>query len=242
MENAGLQRLVKFFEKFFLTSGKAVVGLLYPRVCCVCGEGLVRGEEYLCSGCLADFPFSDEDFCTQQEIGAQWEPVYRPEKLYSLYYYNKFSPYKNLIYQVKYDSHKMLGRYLGCMLGQKIVGKCTADCIVPVPLHPKREKARGFNQAREIACGMAEVLKIPVYDDVIYRIRNNASQTGKSANERFENVAHIFELRNPQKIKGRHVLLVDDVITTGATVGACLRALCAAGEVRFSLGCLAQTV
>ena len=242
MKHTGLWRFGAFLKGVLSASGKVVAGLFYPRVCCVCGEGLVRGEEYMCTACLADFPFADEDFGWQPEMGSCWDSACRPEKLYALYYYNKFSPYKNLIYQIKYDSHKMLGRYLGRMLGQKIRGKCTADCIVPVPLHPKREKARGFNQAREIACGLADVLEIPVYDDVIGRIQNNASQTGKNASERLKNVANIFELRQPQKIRGRHVLLVDDVITTGATVGACLRVLSGAGKVRFSLGCLAQTL
>jgi len=111
-----------------------------------------------------------------------------------------------------------------------------------VPLHPKREKERGFNQAREIACGMAETIGVDIYDDVLFRVRNNASQTGKNASERLKNVEHIFELRNPAKITGKKVLLVDDVITTGATIGACLQVLAQAGNVRFSLGCLAQTV
>lgn len=225
-----------------LSSGRAVCELFYPRICTVCGESLVKGEEYLCTACLADFPFSDQDYATQEELLLNFDVACRPEKLFSLFYYNKFSPYKNLIYRIKYRSHRSLGVYLGRLLGEKIKNECEADCIIPVPLHPKREKERGFNQAREIAVGMAGVMGVDIYDDVLFRVRNNASQTGKNASERLQNVEHIFELRDPVKIIGKQVLLVDDVITTGATVGACLQVLSQAGNVRFCLGCLAQTV
>lgn len=232
----------KLWKNCLLTWGKAVVELFYPRICVVCEKSLVRGEEYLCSVCLADFPFSDEAYSTQTNVLMHIDESYRPEMLFSLYYYNKHSPYKQLIYRVKYLSHRVLGRRLGRMLGEKMRGHCHADCIVPVPLHPKREKTRGFNQAAEIAKGIADVLHIPVFEDVICRVRNNVSQTGKNAAERLENVENLFEMRCAQKIRGRHVLLVDDVITTGATIGACLRVLSHAEDVRFSLGCLAQTV
>ena len=110
------------------------------------------------------------------------------------------------------------------MLGQKIIRTCRADCVVPIPLHPKRERERGFNQAREIARGVCEVLGVELLDNVVERKHNNVSQTGKNAAERLENVSGIFELRHPELIRGRHILLLDDVITTGATVGACLEA------------------
>lgn len=220
----------------------SLVDLLYPSVCEVCGRSLVRGEKYLCTACLADFPFTDQAYSTGENILSKFEEPYRPERLYSLFYYNKFSDYKNLIYLIKYNSYRKLGVYLGQMLGRRIALECRADCIVPIPLHRKREKERGFNQAYEIAKGICDVVGIEVMTDVVVRVQNNVSQTGKNAVERLKNVENIFQLRNAQRIRGRHVLLVDDVITTGATIGSCLRVLSAAGEVRFSLGCLAQTV
>lgn len=220
----------------------SVIDLFYPRVCEVCGESLVRNEKYLCTACLGDFPFTDEIFDSGKSVLDQFEPSCRPECLHSLFYYNKYSNYKNLIYLIKYHSYCCLGEYLGRMLGERIVSTCQADCIVPVPLHKKRERERGFNQAYEIARGVSEVLQIEICNDVVFRVQNNVSQTGKSASERFENVENIFELRNPEKISGRHVLLLDDVITTGATIGSCLRVLACAGDVKFSLGCLARTI
>lgn len=220
----------------------SMIDLFYPRVCEVCGESLVRSEEYICTACLADFPFTDEFFNTGQSVLDQFEPSCRPECLHSLFYYNKYSEYKNLIYLIKYHSYRGLGEYLGRMLGERIAAECGADCIIPVPLHKKRERERGFNQAYEIAKGVSEVLRIEICNDVVFRVQNNVSQTGKSTSERLENVQNIFELRQPQKICGRHVLLLDDVITTGATIGSCLRVLAAAGNVKFSLGCLGQTI
>ena len=143
------------------------------------GESLMKGEVYLCTACLADFPFSDQAYAIQEDVLLNFDAAYRPEKLFSLFYYNKFSPYKNLIYRIKYRSHRSLGIYLGRLLGEKIKNECEADCIIPVPLHPKREKERGFNQAREIACGMAETIGVDIYDDVLFRVRTMHRKPGR---------------------------------------------------------------
>ena len=156
-------RIGRWLKDRLLSSGRAVCELFYPRICTVCGESLMKGEVYLCTACLADFPFSDQAYAIQEDVLLNFDAAYRPEKLFSLFYYNKFSPYKNLIYRIKYRSHRSLGIYLGRLLGEKIKNECEADCIIPVPLHPKREKERGFNQAREIACGMAETIGVDIY-------------------------------------------------------------------------------
>lgn len=217
------------------------VDLLYPRLCTVCGRCLRRGEVFLCSGCLVDFPFSDAAFTSGDEILNRIEGVSRPEKFHSLFYYDKYSNYRHLVTAVKYHSRQELGVYLGRMLGRHMAGETDADCIIPVPLHKHRERQRGFNQSLQIAKGVAEVLEIEVLNEVIFRTRDNVSQTGKSVEERQKNVADIFTLKNPQQIEGRHVLVIDDVITTGATISSCLKVLAQVDGVRFSLACLAQT-
>lgn len=225
----------------FLKSLLAFKELLYPRLCVVCGRGLTAGERYMCTFCQADFPFSDETFQANEIILEQWMPGGDLLAFYSLFYYSKYSDYKNLIYAVKYRSRKKLGVYLGHMLGGRLAGKGKIDGIVPVPLHPHRQKKRGFNQAAQIARGIAEVLNVEVMEDVVFRVRNNVSQTGKSADERQRNVENIFELRNADRVRGKHILLVDDVITTGATICECMKVMARAGGVRFSLACLART-
>lgn len=220
----------------------ALIDLLYPRLCVVCRKCLTRGEHFLCTSCLYDFPFSDLRFSSEQELLACFDEDCRPGRLYSLFYYNKYSDYKNLIYAIKYRSKKELGVFLGKMLGKQLYGKTNVDGIIPVPLHPEREKKRGFNQSYQIALGISEVLQVGVWDKVIARVRNNASQTGLEPEERQRNVENIFELLAPECVSGKHLLVVDDVITTGATIRSCIRVLAEAGNVRFTLACLARTM
>lgn len=220
---------------------QAFIRLLFPPLCVVCGRALVRGERYLCSVCLADFPLADRSYQSDESLLTTFEEACRPQTVYALFYYNKCSDYRNLIYAVKYRSRKELGVYLGRMLGEKIGKHSGVDGIVPIPLHPRRERERGYNQARQIALGMAEAMGIPVWDRVVIRIRNNTSQTGKNAGERQKNVEDIFELTERERIRGKHIMVVDDVITTGATIRSCIRTLAEAEVAVFSLGCLART-
>lgn len=216
--------------------------LLFPRLCVVCGNSLLESEKYICSVCLADLPFVENTLDSGKHILDEFPPDFRPCRFYSLFYYNKYSNYPQLIYAVKYRARKKLGIYLGRMLGRCIPADANIDGIVPVPLHPKREKARGFNQAYQIALGIQEITGLEIYSDVLIRIKDNASQTGKTTGERRENVENIFKLHHPAKIAGKHILLVDDVITTGATLGACMLILRKAEKVSFSLACVAQAV
>ena len=126
----------------------ALLDLLYPRLCVVCRKSLTRGERFLCTDCLYDFPFSDVYFSSKRELFAGLEEEGCSGKIYSLFYYNKFSDYKNLIHAVKYRSRKELGVFLGRMLGERLRGMVQVDGIVPVPLHPEREKKRGFKVSR----------------------------------------------------------------------------------------------
>lgn len=220
----------------------ALIDLLYPRLCVVCRKCLTRGEHFLCTSCLYDFPFSDTLFSSEQQFLSGFADAYRPDQLYSLFYYNKYSDYKNLIYAIKYRSKKDLGIFLGKMLGKKIGRDLEIDGIIPVPLHPDREKKRGFNQAYQIALGISEILHTEIWDKVIFRVKNNVSQTGLEPEQRQKNVENIFQLQDPAAVRGKHLLIVDDVITTGATIEACIKVLASAGNVRFTLACLARTM
>ncbi|WP_301912614.1 ComF family protein [Odoribacter laneus] len=221
--------------------GRALADLFFPRLCMVCECCLRRGEVYICSACLADFPCTDSLYQAETTVLKTFEEACRPEKLYSLFYYSKYSDYRKLVYALKYRSGKKLGIYLGKMLGEKIGRQVGIQGIVPIPLHPKREKKRGYNQSLQIALGITEILNIPIYDKVITRTRNTASQTGMSIVERQQNVRNIFDLQDCHSVRGKHLLIVDDVITTGATMRSCVETLAQAGNIRFSLGCLGRT-
>ncbi|GHV65132.1 amidophosphoribosyltransferase [Bacteroidia bacterium] len=216
---------------------QAFIDLLYPPLCTVCKKTLVQGEEYICSFCLAEFPFSDAVFTKELPFS---EGCKYPEAIHTLFYYNKFSKYSGLILAVKYASRQKLGLYLGRMLGEKM-GTGIFDGIIPVPLHPKKEKKRGFNQSYQIALGIASVLHTDIWNNVLVRQINNPTQTGKNSMERAQNVANVFALSNGDGAIGKHVLLVDDVITTGATLCSCIEALSPVEGLRVSIGCLGQT-
>lgn len=162
------------------------------------------------------------------------------EQVFWLFGYDPGSDYHRLIHGIKYRSKRELAVWLGRMLGDKIGDAAGIDCVVPVPLHPEREKKRGFNQSLLIGTGIAEILRVEVVPDALYRVVNTRSQTGLSREERTDNVSDAFILKNDERLRGRHVLIVDDVLTSGATVGACLSVLRKVADARYSVATLGK--
>ena len=163
-------------------------------------------------------------------------------RVVSLFVYREESGWKNIIHSFKYGGNKPLGRYFSNMLGQKITESGVfreVDLIVPVPLHPLKRWKRGFNQAAVIADELSRVMGgIEVDNRVLKRKKNTSSQTIKDREERAESVNRAFCL-NRDYIEGKHILLVDDVLTTGATISACGRAILSVPETRLSVATLA---
>lgn len=160
-------------------------------------------------------------------------------------YFTSGSLVQHSLHLLKYKSGKEIGIYFGQQMGSSLKqsGRFN-DCeiIVPLPLFPAREKKRGYNQASLIAEGLSHSLKIPAIHDAVFRIKRTETQTKKSRIQRWQNMESTFEVRDPGKISGRHILLVDDVITTGASLEACGLALLKVPGVRMSIACLAHTV
>lgn len=158
----------------------------------------------------------------------------------SQFYYTKESMMQKLMHEFKYRGNKELGLYLGRLLGRSLQESRFNDieALVPLPLFPSKEKKRGFNQSQVLCEGITEILSIPVLNDVIVRIADTETQTKKNRVERWQNMEGKFELIDPQAVKGRHVLLIDDVITTGATLEACGRELIKAEGLRLSIATL----
>lgn len=212
--------------------------LLYPRACVVCGDVLVDGEFFLCSACLSGLPLNeggdeeaDEMFANDLGIG----------RLYWLFRYDRVSDFHKLVYAIKYRSNRELGVWAGKMLGERMRDVSGIDCIVPVPLHPEREKERGFNQAFMIGTGIASILRVRVEAGVLSRVVNTPSQTGLERGQRADNVAEAFKLGDTARVEGCHVLLVDDVVTSGATIRACMMELSKIKGVRVSVACLGKS-
>lgn len=160
------------------------------------------------------------------------------EKATTLAYFTNEGLLQHLLHKLKYDGKKEIGTFLGKTLAhdlQQVKWSEKIDAIIPVPLHPKKEATRGFNQAEIIAEGMQEVLNIPVITDVLHRARYTESQTKKTREERLLNMKDAFEVKHREKITGKHLLLIDDVLTTGATLEACAIALSQITNIHISI-------
>ena len=213
------------------------LSLFFPSYCLGCGEPLTRGEEVLCTFCLFHLPrtFFHQD-PGNPAARVFWGRV-RLEMTSSFVFFHKGGNVQELLHQLKYQGKKEIGHYLGKLYGYEIGDSLIfkeADLIIPVPLHPRKLRKRGYNQSQCFAEGLSEVLNIPVENNCLLRKKYTGTQTKKSRFERWENVENIFGIVNPHKIAGRHVLLVDDVITTGATIEACASVLLSLEGTRVS--------
>ncbi len=221
--------------------------MVWPRRCGVCGGFLDTEERYVCAECLKDMPLTY--FWSWRGNPAEqilWARTYL-EGVVSLFYYSRDNDYKELLHAVKYGGNVATGRWLGRILGEKMreAAYPLPDVIVPVPLHWRRQWKRGYNQAEVIARGISEGLSgdIPVLTGILRRVRYSTSQTRMSVGSKWENVSGSFVLIDnitaAERLSGRHVLLVDDVLTTGATVEACWDALRVIPDIRVSYASIA---
>ena len=216
-----------------------LLDLISPRLCTVCGQRLAVSEEALCSKCNLHLPRTGFASAPYENLMAKtfWGRI-PIERASALFYYEPHSETANIVYQLKYKDHPEIGETMGRMMAREL--QLTGffdgiDAIVPVPLARKRQRQRGYNQSEEIASGVSQITGLPIYNKVVRRNIYEGSQTQKGRWERNENVENVFELADGSSIRGKHLLVIDDVVTTGATVTACGRELAKAGSVRLSV-------
>jgi len=207
------------------------VDLLFPRCCEACEKALVGSEVILCTDCRATLPRMDSDSALKDSLQTKFVGYRQVKGVYAFLIFTKKGKVQTLLHALKYKSRPEVGVLLGTMMAQEmLLGTAPrADLIVSVPLHRKRLKERGYNQSDAFAEGVSTIMDIPWSGALLIRTRYTKSQTGKTKAERHHNVKGIFEVSNAQQIKGKTVILVDDVLTTGATLEACLEALIDAG-------------
>lgn len=217
--------------------------LFFPAVCMVCGEELMQSEECICLRCIYKLPrthnFKYPDNAAEQLMAGRI-PF---ERIASFCVYAKKGMLPPLIHQLKYYQHKEVGLLLGRIFGEDLLGSDflkSIDAIVPVPLHPRKEKIRGFNQAEMIARGLSEVTSLPLLLGILIRAVFNPTQTKRTKTQRWENVKHIFRVNDPDAFADKHLLLVDDVITTGSTIEACGVALQQCHQLKISVATLGE--
>ena len=201
-----------------------------PRLCPVCGGGLVQGERAICVSCLAMLPRTRMHLDPDNSIVARLaSPGLRLQLAAAWMDYRRDSPYASIVRHAKYGHMPRLAREAGRMFALEVMADCPGaldgiDVLLPVPLHWRRLLRRGYNQSDEIARGISEATGIPVGDN-LRASRTHRSQTRSTPDERRRNVAGIARVRYPEELAGLHVAVVDDVITTGATMADALHAL-----------------
>jgi ComF family protein len=204
------------------------LALIYPRNCAACGNSLYKHEEQVCNFCYLNLPKTNFHKQTRNPVDALFYGRTRLLLASSFYLFTKKGSIQKILHAIKYKSNKDLAVLVGKwyaedLLQNPIISK--SDFIIPVPLHSKKFKMRGYNQSEEFAKGLSEGLKIALNTSVLQRKEFTETQTKKSKYERWENVEEVFELIIPETFKNKHVVLVDDVITTGATIEACCQLL-----------------
>jgi len=218
--------------------------LFYPKTCDCCSQNLLDQEQIICIGCSIDLPLVDNNDFKSNALTQILEGRVVVENGASFLYYHPAGKVKQLIHQLKYQNNQEIGTFLGNWFGAILLERNPfkhVDYIIPVPLHQKKQKKRGYNQLTNFGKSISGILKIPYLSDVLIKTNTSNTQTGKKRLERFANLETKFRLVNTNFIQNKHLLLIDDVITTGATLEACSKELLKAGNVKISIATIALT-
>jgi len=221
------------------------VSLLLPRVCYGCGNHLMRNETLICTECYILIPRTSYHLKPDNPVSRLFWGRCLINKAAAFSFYTRDSRIKKLIHQLKYKGIKEIGPELGRIYGNSLRSSGfmdDIDLIVPVPLHPSKKRQRGFNQSDLISAGIAEATGIPMDPGLLVRKTGTKTQTRKSRYDRWTNVQDIFRITDESRLKHRHILLVDDVITTGSTIEACANEMLKVENVKVSVAALAFSV
>lgn len=218
------------------------VALLYPNICEGCHRYLVKGEVLICTYCLADLPRCNYQPDTVNPVVNRFKGRLNLQEAHAFLRFNKKGKVQRLLHALKYKHRPEIAHKLGVVFGAEMKESGFlggAEVIIPVPLHVSRERQRGYNQSEAWANGLSAALEIPVETRVVKRVLKTSTQTRRGRLNRWENMQGVFQVSNAERIRDRHVLLVDDVMTTGATLEACGQVLLDAGSRALSVACIA---
>ena len=218
------------------------LSLIYPHLCCACSRPLYKYERLICTYCTYHLPKTNFHFEKDNPVIRQFWGKTNAFSATAYYYFSKGGNVQQLLHSLKYNGKKEVGLEIGNMFGRELKESPlfnTVNCVIPVPLHPSKKKKRGYNQSDFIADGIAESMNIPSEKEILIRAQATSSQTRKTAFERWLNVESIFKIKNENKISGKHILLVDDVITTGSTFESCTAMLLSVPGTKVSIAAVA---
>ncbi len=223
---------------------KSFIGMLFPSRCAVCGEPLTHGQEFICTRCRVDIPLTHYSRTSDNPMANRLR-MFRPEieEAAALFYFIQGSNWQRVIHRLKYKGWWIYGKCFGELLGYELAESLLysdIDAVVAIPLHIRRRYERGYNQSEYIASGVAKAMSIKHIRGGVKRIRHNKKQATIDRKDRWQNVEGLFRLTDPSQFEGLHILLVDDVFTTGATILSCAEAiLSAAPSCKISIATLA---
>ncbi len=222
---------------------RILVDLLYPNLCDACSENLRNQEVHICTACLCSLPKTNYHLMPNNLLEQRLWGKVNFHRATAFFHFHKGSPLQKILYSLKYKGKKEIGEFLGKHAATDISASETfasIDLIIPVPLHPNRLKTRGYNQSEWIAKGISSLLNKPLDTSSLVRKTDTKSQTRKNTFDRYINTEGIFALQTADCLVNKHVLLVDDVMTTGSTIEACIQTLNQVEGIKISIFALAM--
>ena len=220
------------------------ISLIFPRVCAACGNSLYKNEEVICTNCNYHLPKTNFHLQQENQLSKKFWGRIKIENAAAYYHFKKDSGVQHILHNLKYNGQKEVGTAVGKLYGKELLESVlfkTIDLIIPVPLHPKKKKKRGYNQSDFFAEGLSKSMSVEWSADTLLRNVANESQTKKTRFNRWQNVESIFQLKDENKIAGKHILLVDDVVTTGSTLEASAEELLKTDGTKISIATIACT-
>ncbi len=227
-----------------MSFSRDIVDLFFPRICFSCDQQLQAEEDSLCLHCRFELPLTNFTNIKNNTLEQAFYGRINLKFATSLLFYHRKGITQRLIHQLKYKGREELGTFFGKWIASELLvcdRRPIFDCIIPVPLHSKRLKERGYNQVAKFAQEIALMLSVPYVNCVLQRKLDTQTQTSKLRIERFNDLKEKFFIADPTVLKNKHVLLVDDVVTTGATIEACVIKLQEIEGVKVSLATIAFT-
>ena len=225
---------MRFFED--------LLNIIFPKICCICDRILAKNEEIICFHCRSQLPKTNFTDIKENELVKRFYDKLKIDFGISYLHFYKSGITQKLLHQFKYNNYPEIGELIGTWLGHELLKNKNignVDIIIPVPLHPRKEKKRGYNQSLLFAQGISEITKIPIQQKTLKRKHYNESQTHKTKEQRWKSVEHAFWVTDKKMVENKNVLLIDDVITTGATLEACGNQILKCGALSIGIATIA---
>lgn len=224
---------------------QGIVNLFYPRLCVLCNSSLLIAEKHICTACQLDLPLTNFHLEKENPLEKIFWGRMQLNRAFAFVYFKKGGSVQRMLHQLKYKGNTELAEYLGMLYGVNLIETIhneRIEAVMAIPLHKSKLRKRGYNQSELFANGLAEALQIENLSSCIIRNKATETQTKKARFDRWQNVESIFSVTQPELLKNKHVLLVDDVITTGSTIEACSNELLQIQDCKVSVASIAAAI